>query len=37
VQGRALVAQGLILPPERLADAAVPLKDLVPAAAAAAG
>jgi 3-phenylpropionate/trans-cinnamate dioxygenase ferredoxin reductase subunit len=37
VQGRALVSQGLILPPEHLADAAVPLKDLVPAAAAAAG
>jgi 3-phenylpropionate/trans-cinnamate dioxygenase ferredoxin reductase subunit len=34
VQGRALVTQGLMLPPERLADAQVPLKELVPAAAA---
>jgi 3-phenylpropionate/trans-cinnamate dioxygenase ferredoxin reductase subunit len=37
VQGRALVAQGLILPPERLADAHVPLKELAPGAAAPAG
>jgi 3-phenylpropionate/trans-cinnamate dioxygenase ferredoxin reductase subunit len=36
VQGRALVAQGLVLPPERLADATVPLKELHAAAAAAA-
>jgi len=33
VQGRALVAQGLVVPPERLADASVPLKELHPTAA----
>jgi 3-phenylpropionate/trans-cinnamate dioxygenase ferredoxin reductase subunit len=34
VQGRALVAQGLVLPLDRLADASVPLKELHPSAAA---
>jgi 3-phenylpropionate/trans-cinnamate dioxygenase ferredoxin reductase subunit len=33
VQGRALVAQRAIVPPERLADTQVPLKDMLPAAA----
>jgi 3-phenylpropionate/trans-cinnamate dioxygenase ferredoxin reductase subunit len=37
VQGRALVAQGASLAPERLADSNVPLKDLLPAAAVATG
>jgi 3-phenylpropionate/trans-cinnamate dioxygenase ferredoxin reductase component len=32
VQGRALVAQGLVVPPARLADTAVPLKELLPSA-----
>jgi 3-phenylpropionate/trans-cinnamate dioxygenase ferredoxin reductase component len=36
VQGRALVAKAVIVPPEQLADAQVPLKDMLPAAAAAA-
>jgi 3-phenylpropionate/trans-cinnamate dioxygenase ferredoxin reductase subunit len=37
VQGRSLVAQSASVPPERLADAQVALKDMLPAAAAASG